>query len=296
LGQLEGVVQRLCSEPQRLHHGMRHTMSNCPRDRTTEYLLAVLAQALVNPQNHPLPSAFRGVRQARGFRDLERAKNDLRIALETEGFETARANVVAIVTRLLRPASTDRTDHFIHFLNQLWHVTEERLGAGIDSRVFSYYAINRDSISRRITDHIRQVSGGITPALAQLHASVDQLLLPTCKDSCPECLDHRNRFNDFGRPSRELALRWLGLHTPYLSVDGNVTTWIDQCRQELQQHGMVTLCASQSMLSTVTTALPELFAEELEVDILFYPVSVQRIEKVGTNWRITLQLKDLVYA
>lgn len=296
LGQLESIVQRLCSEPQRFHHGIRHVLSNCPRDKTTEYLLAVLAQALADPQTHPLPSAFRGVRQSRGFRDLEQAKNSLRAALESEGFETARANVVSIVTRLLRPASSERTDRFIHFLNRLWHSTEESLGAGIDSRVFAYYAINRDSISRRIAGHFQQVSGGMTASAAQLHASVDQLLLPTCKDSCPECLDHRNRYNDFGRPSRDLALRWLGLHTPELSVNDNPTTWLDQCRQELQQHGMATLYVSQAMLPTVTNALPELFAEELEVDILFYPVSVQRIEKVGTNWRIKLQLKDLVYA
>ena len=296
LGHLERIVQKLCSEPQRFHHGMRHVLSNCPRDETTEYLLAVLAKVLADPQTHPLPSAFRAVRQARGFRDLDSAKNSLRGALENEGFETTRANVLSIVTRLLRPASSQRTDQFIHFLNQLWHATEERLGAGIDSRVFAYYAINRDSISRRIADHFRQVSGGLIASPAQLHASLDQLLLPTCKDCCPECLDHRNRYNDFGVPSRDLALRWLRLDIPELAVDDNPTTWLDRCRQDLQQHGMATLRVSHSMLPTVTSALPELFADELEVDILFYAVSVQRIEKIGTNWRITLQLKDLLYA
>jgi hypothetical protein len=252
-------------------------MSNCPRENTTGYLLAVLAQALADPLSHLLPTAFRGVRQSRGFRDLEQAKNGLRAALVSEGFATARSNIVSIVTRLLRPASSQQTDLFIHFLNQLWHTTEGRLRAGIDSRVFSYCAINRASISRRITDHFQQVSGGMIPSAAQLHASVDQLLLPTCKDSCPECLDHRNRYNDFGRPSRDLAIRWLGMQTPELSVDNNPLTWLDECRQELQQHGIATLCVSQVMLSAVTTTLPELFAEDLEVDILFYPVSILRI-------------------
>jgi hypothetical protein len=296
LGQVENIVQRLCSEPQRFHHGMRHVMSSCPRDNTTEYLLAVLAQALGDPHHQPLPSAFRSVRQSRGFRELEQAKNALRAALGNEGFETARANIVSIVTRLLRPGSSEGTDRFTHFLNRLWHVTEERLGAGIDSRVFAYYAINRDSISRRLTDHFQQVSGGTTPTDPQLHATVDQLLLPPCKDSCPECLDHRNRYNDFGRPSRELALRWLGMHSPELSVDENPNTWLQLCRDELQHRGMVTLSVSQAVLPNVAQALPELFAEDLEVDILFYSTSIQRIEKVGMDWRITLQLKDLVYA
>jgi hypothetical protein len=45
----------------------------------------------------------------------------------------------------------------------------------------------------------------------------------------------------------------------------------------------------------MTTQLNSLFAKEIEVGILFYPISIQRIEKRGNNWIITLQLKDLTH-
>jgi len=140
-----------------------------------------------------------------------------------------------------------------------------------------------------------QVSGGMTPTAVQLHATVDQMLFPVCKDSCPECLHQPNRYNDFGRPSRDLALRWLGLRPTELSVDDNLSDWLKLCRNELQQRGIVTIAVTQAALPTVTQSIAELLSEELEVDVLFHPVSIQRVERTGTDWRITLQLKNLVY-
>jgi hypothetical protein len=45
----------------------------------------------------------------------------------------------------------------------------------------------------------------------------------------------------------------------------------------------------------VMSRLNVLFSLEVEAGILFHPISIQRIEKDGSHWIITLQLKDLIH-
>ena len=129
-----------------------------------------------------------------------------------------------------------------------------------------------------------------------MYALLQQFLFLDCKDSCRECLDLPNLYNDFGRPSRELASLWLGLFVPEVSVDDHPEDWQLLVQQSLKEGGAVRLAASSACLPAVTAVLPTLLAEEVEADFLLLPISVRRIDKEGAVWKITLQLKEAFHA
>jgi hypothetical protein len=296
LGQIETVVHDLLEAPQQLGDGIRHALAHSPRSDSTRTLLAVLERAVTDPPDRPLPDAFRQVRQARGFLALERAKQALRSALEPEGFLSSRAAVVSVVTRLLRPGSSPQTDGMMALVNRNWKRDESRLGVGIDPRVFAYLCVQRPPLRDRLLRLFTQISGGVPPSEPQMYALLQQFLLLDCKDSCRECLDLPNLYNDFGRPSRELATLWLGLVMPEVSVDEHPEDWQLRAQQSLKEVGSVRLSASPACLPAVTAALPSLLAEEVEADFLLLPVSVRRIDKEGAVWKLTLQLKEAFHA
>jgi hypothetical protein len=122
---------------------------------------------------------------------------------------------------------------------------------------------------------------------------VQQFLLSGCEDSCPECLDHPNQFNDFGRPSRSLALAWLGLSLTEVSVKENPTDWLDRIREILLNEFRVRLVTEPSTLSEVASGLQGLLAEEMEARGLLLPVSITAIERKGIAWVVTLQVKGV---
>lgn len=296
LGQIETIVHQLLQEPHLLHDGVRHFLSHCPRFDSTRTLLSVLERGTRDPADRPLPQAFEQVRLARGFAALERAKQSLRTALEQEGFLSSRPTVVSVVTRLLRPGSSRRTDELMLFVNRSWRKLERKLKLGIDARVFAYVCLQRGPLNRRMQSIFSEVSGGVPATDPQMYALLQQFLLLDCQDSCRECLDFPNPYNDFGRPSRDLARLWLGLTVPELSVDDHPADWQARAQDLLQQAANVRLCVSNARIAEVTAVLPALLAEELEVDYLLLPVSIRRIEQEGALWKITLQLKEALHA
>ena len=98
LGQVETIVQHCCRQPQQLLEAFEHALWNCPRASAANLILAVAEGAMAEAASGPLKTAFSDVRQAQGFRALERAKEQLRRTLESAGYPCTRSAVVGIVT------------------------------------------------------------------------------------------------------------------------------------------------------------------------------------------------------
>jgi len=128
-----------------------------------------------------------------------------------------------------------------------------------------------------------------------LYAVIQQFLIADCYDSCPECLDHPNHFNDFGRPSRSLTLSWLDINVAEVSADDDPEGWLEQVRRQLLSDGRVCVVTSATQLPNVATHLQKLLAEELESRFLLLPPSITGIARVGSNWKIMLGLKQASY-
>ncbi len=84
----------------------------------------------------------------------------------------------------------------MHLLNKAWRRHSTELGIAIDPRVFAYLCVQYAPARRRLNLIFREISNGEDPTDAQLYAVLQQFLISDCYDSCPECLDHPNRFNN----------------------------------------------------------------------------------------------------
>ena len=292
LGVIEKIVQRLSTDPNRFHNGMRFVLGHCQREQTTNYLRSIVDQVQSNPE---LVDSFRTVRSARGFSSLERAKDELQQSLSRNGFDKTRERFVSLMSNILKPGSTPQTDSLIRDINNCWHEAEAQLQVGIDPRVYAYTVLRDDNFQPQIAAHFQQLNGQVAATPAQLYCATERFLLPVCPDSCPECLIAFNRYNDFGIPSRELANLWLGLHTPTIRITDANSEWRTEVADGIVESGLIAIEFAASISEDVIRQLNELFANEIEVGILFHPVSIQRVEKSGSCWTVTLQLKDLTH-
>ncbi len=291
LGQIEAVVKELRQSPERLTDGLRFTLSFCRRQFLTNNLIDLLRYVVSREDPNKIRIAFATARSAKGFEQLAEAKEILQSTLEQAGFDSSRDVVVAVVTKLLRAGSSHRSDATTYLLNRGWRRQEKKLGVSMDARTFAYVCIRYAPARRRLVQLFRELSGGEDPTDSQLYSAVQQLLLSGCEDSCPECLDHPNQFNDFGRPSRSLALAWLGLSLSEVSVKENPEDWLDCVRKILLSEFRVRLVAEPSRLPEVASGLQGLLAEEMEAQDLLLPVSITAVERKGVAWGITLQVK-----
>jgi hypothetical protein len=205
------------------------------------------------------------------------------------GLPASRTMVVSVITRLIRCGTSERTDAMIHLLNQSIKRQSSRLGIELDPRVFAYLCVHYPPARRRFAKIFEEI-GGISPSDGQIYAILQHFLIYGCKDSCPECLDHPNRFNDFGRPSRLLAESWLNVKIPEISVESD--DWVHLTMQNLRAYGQVQVLADTSRLARVAKILQGLLAEELEMDYLLLPISIAGIKRSGPEWKITLQVKE----
>lgn len=292
LGVIEKIVQELSSDPNRFHNGMRHMLVDCQRNKTTEYLIGVLSEL---PSNVSLSDAFSKVRSTKGFGGQRTAKDSLQAALLATGFDATRARFVALMSKVLHPGTSPTTDDLMRLLNREWHATEQSLSVGIDPRVYAYSALRNDTIREGVDRHFQQLHGLTNPNDVQRYSAVERSLLPVCRDSCPECLSQSNMYNDFGIPSRELASVWLETTTSTICVGNPNENWEAEVRSVLASEGLVTVEFSADISAEITPRMHELFAIEMDVGVLFYPISIQRLEKSGKSWRLTLQLKDLIH-
>lgn len=292
LGVIERIIHRLGTDPHRFHNGMRHVLRHCQRQQTTSYLRAVVEDVLIN---NSLEGCFGRVRSAKGFKGQEKAKSELQRILKNSGFDATRDRFVALMSKVLQPGSSSSTDVFIRDINTSWHDAERELQVGIDSRVFAYSALQTHEINEQITTHFGQLNGGSAPSPAQTYNATERFLFPTCLDACQECLVTYNRYNDFGMPSRELANVWLGIRTSTIFITAPQDEWESDVQKNIVQTGMVAIHFANTIATQIVQQLNEVLAKEIEVGILFHPLSIQRIEKDGNAWLVTLQLKDLVH-
>lgn len=291
LGIIERIVQRLCTDPNRFHYGMRHVLASCPRDRTTRYLLALVASV---QGNNAIAESFARIRTVQGFSGQDAAKLQLQASLSDNGFDSTRERFVSLMSNVLRPGSSSQTDLLIHDLNNRWHDAETKLQVGIDSRVFAYSVLSDSEFSQNLSSHFLQLHGQAQPSPAQLYSATERFLMPTCPDSCQECLTSFNRYNDFGIASRELANLWLGLETPTITISSPSDDWRAEVKELIRHAGLVSIRFQFGLSAAITDQLNELFASEVEVGVLFHPISIQRIQRDANTWTVTLQLKDLI--
>jgi len=291
VGQIETIVREMQRQPRRYLDGLEFALNFCEREQAAANLL-VAAREACRPASH-VHAAFDQVRQAAGFAALQKASEQLRSALQAQGFSAARPVVVSVVNKLLRPGSSGASDRLIHRLNRAWRRRSDHLGISVPARTFAYTYAQHSKIGPLLRSYFASI-GGEPPTEPQLFAQLQQLLFESCPDSCPECLNQRGRYYDLGLPSRALARDWLGIEIPEVSLDADPAGWLEAAREILRTAGRVRLVASAAQRVALAQALPALAVAELELESLQASVSVARIEQSADRVAVVLHIPDFV--
>lgn len=292
LGQIEYISASIRTNPGQFTDSLRHAISFCPRETRDHHLLRILEKAVKSDTDSRVQSAFRDIRNARGFHQMADAKENLQRVLWKEGLDGSRETFVSLLARLIRPGSTSRTDAFVYLLNRARRKHERRLGVAIDPRTFAYLCVQYQPLMRRLKELFRSIGGGHEPSSGQIYSSLQQFLFEGCSDSCPECIGIKNWFDSRARPSRNLATNFLNLVDPVINVGESESNWYDLLHQTLTSAQRVNLRFSESQLANVTARLQLLLAQELEVGIFYVPISLSAVHRDGDMWNITVEAKS----
>jgi hypothetical protein len=291
VGHVETIVREMQRQPRRFLDGLEFALNHCEREESAQNLLATVDAGCNDPS--PIHTAFSQAREASGFTALEDAREQLRSALHTQGFSASRALIVSVVTKLLRPGSSNLSDRLTRLLNQDWQRRSQRLGIAVPVRTAAYTFTRHPVLGSFLRRYFESL-GGEPPSDPQLFAQLQQLLFESCPDSCPECLNQRGRYYDLGLPSRALARDWLGIEISEILIDANPNNWLEEARTVLRNQGRVRLVATSAQKAALSQALPQLTVAELELESLRVSVSVARIEQAADRTAVVLHIPDFV--
>lgn len=296
LGQIEAIVREIKRKPRRFLDGIEHALTSCARMEVASDLLTIVERAVTEARTGGgLAEAFSGVRDAMrsgGFPELLQAKDSLRQAIHDHGLIARRSTVVATTTTLLRPATQRTTDGLVLGLHRSRSRLSRTLGLQIPARTFGFLAANYRPLQRRLNDLFVGISAGEAPTLPQVYSQLQQMLLDVCYDSCTDCLDQRNPYDQSGKPSRSVALAWLTLDVAEVHLDGDQAGWVELARETLRRRGRVCLVAGEAQSQGLSRGLVQLVNQELDRAGLLVPVSIAGIHRRKGMTRVTLQIRD----
>jgi len=292
LGQIETIVREIQRQPRRFLDGLEFALEHCPREQMATDLNSV-ARVATQKRDSGIANAFDQIRNVAGFNELDAAKESLKHHLQSRGFSGQRRLIVSIVNKLLRPGTNASSDSLVFRLNRLWTRCSRKLGISVPLRTFAYTCTGHLQIRKFLSNYFEGI-GGEPPTDPQLFAQIQQLLFEGCKDSCPECLNQRGRFQDLGIPSRSLAREWLGVEIQSVSLKEHPYDWQEHARKILRDEGRVRIIMAVSEKNAVADSLPRLCVEEIDLESLRVPTSVAKIEQVGDELFIVLHIQDYV--
>ena len=293
LGQMESVVREINGDPRYFLDGLEHALASCPRESWSANLNAVIKCAHKEHRagTGALSAAFNDIRNAQTMSALEQAKSSLVAAMHNRGLNPQRSNISAVSMKLLRPGSSKDTDTLTFFVNESWQRHSQKIGLEIPIRTFAYLVSSYPPSQRRLINLFRRVYN-VAPSFPHLYAIIQQLLFDSCEDSCPDCLNNPNYFNDFGKPARSIALSWLFLHVAEVEVREKDNKWMSRTRDALEKEGRVCLVAQMDERDLLIKKVVPLFFEELNVQSYRESVHISQIERSGGRIRLTLNIRN----
>lgn len=290
VGIVSRIADALAQRPRDLELQLRDTLRNCDREEIGSQLHA-LAEWL-GDDDPALVKAFGAIRTENTLPEVLNARDRLIRTLEQHGLAATRELVVAIVSKFLRPNSDEKSDHLIASLVKLWDATEERLGTVVDLRVMAVAALRMPEIDRRLNAVLEHVGGSDAQVdEAQKFNLLQSLLWLSCIDSCPDCIERRQPFQELLKPSRALLLAALNLNAqPTLYGEQG---WEQRVQERLAHEFQALLSCEQEELEVCKRDALALLTQPVEVGYqLFYPL-IERIERQGMHWLISMSIREM---
>ncbi len=253
--------------------------------------MATVADLLTH--GHPaLRDAFASVRAVGDLPTQEATRRVLIRTLEDVGIPATRALVVALNAKLLRPNSGPDSDDLIATLVRHWSEEEQRIGCAIDVRVMAVAARQIPEIATMVTAVLQRIGGTTNVDETQVFNLLQSLLWLTCHDSCPDCIETWQPYQETVRPSRAVLFSLL---TPRATpiVYGEIG-WRDKAAHLLGTEYHARIRCGQDQLAACKKDLLDVSVTPIEADYqLFYP-TVERIGRMDRQWTIDLVVGEML--
>lgn len=293
VGLISRIADAIALRPREFDLQMLDTLQHCEREQLAGQL-QTLAQ-LVDQADTLLSSAFAQVRDVADLPKQVETRQVLATILDNHGVPPTRELIVALNTKFLRPNSSPDTDMLIATLVRYWRQEEERIGCAIDLRVMAVAALRIPEIKEQVREVLERI--GVPEARtdeSQIFNLLQSLLWLNCHNSCPDCVEAQQPYQQLARPSRALLLALLYPHAQPIAY--GVPRWKEQVQQELTSAYHVRISCEQDHLEECKKCLLDMLTEPIEIGFQFFYPGVERLARTGRQWIIEVSVRELMYA
>jgi hypothetical protein len=288
VGLVQRIAEAIARRPRDLDMQLLDTLRHCDRELLASQLSTVAR--LVGERDADLAAAFSSARRALDLRGQAETLKAIGGALEPHGLPATRDLVVALNSKFLRPGSGPDSDELVAALAARWDHEQRRLGVAIDLRVIAVAARQLEEIDVLVQQVLGRVGGG---GLQQSHVfnMLQSLLWLDCRDSCPDCIERRQHYQDLIKPSRAL-LRSIVDPASDVVVYGE-PAWLERLIERLGDQYAAQVVCEQVQLTELHEELINTIATAVEVGFQQHYPTVDRVERRGNGWLLGLILRDL---
>lgn len=289
-----GVIDRLLGEvdadPSLFDTALEASLTTCAAERIVTNVEHAVGESLRRASH--MGAAFADVRDARSYHDLVEAQRALVSALTESGCDADRAAVAALVGKALMPGSGPMTDRWLRGLTRGRRRASDRLGIGIDTRVWAYWTTTSRKRRALLVQTLSAMEGGV-PTDSQITSAAARLTLDPCRDSCPDCLGVNRELSGVSA-SRRLARQWLDLgHVDHFIVAGQDESWLLALDDALATRSRLRIRCSEGTRSNVGRALAERLAVRHDRGYVLAGFRVAGVLRVGQDWDVLVRIDDM---
>ena len=291
VGLISKIAEAISLYPRDFELQLDDCVQYCEREQLSKQL-ELISEKIAEDQSS-IQISFDQIRKSVDLPKIETSRILLAQALKSNGIPVRREMLVALNTKFLRPNSDRDSDKLIAMLVNEWKKQEARLGITIDLRVMAVAAWRLPNIQSQIKALITRTGGGTHDLEEnQVFNLLQSMLWLKCTDSCPECIEYWNPYQELPRPSRYLVSSLINLDIPvihYLEVD-----WIQMVRDNLSMRYQVLVECKQEQVDSCKQDLLTYLVNPVEIGYQnLYPV-IDRITRIENGWQVSLVIRELL--
>jgi hypothetical protein len=290
VGIIERLIAEISSDASLFDTAVEAALSQCRSERLTDNSLHALRQ--IRRQESDLGAAFRSIRQAGAYGELQSALEVLVHDLATSGCDADKEAVTALAGKVLMPGSSPATDRWIRVLTDGRKKAERRISMAIDTRLWAYWTVSSVARRRRLSETLRAMHGQ-APSDAQLTGAARRMTLDPCRDACPECLGTGKEMRGI-IPSRRLARQWLNLtQTDRVIRVDDASAWVVALDEALLSDTRIRLRFSDAQKNHVSGVLVGRLAQPYDRGFALAGFRIVSTSRIEGGWEAQLRVDDL---
>jgi hypothetical protein len=290
VGLISKIADAIAQRPREFELQLLDTLQHCDRQQLSINLRAITT--LIEKDDPDLKQAFWQARNKTDLLSLTHTRQLLTETLGVNGIPGTRQLIVALNTKFLRPSSEQDTDKLITTLVKHWELEQARLGCAIDLRVMSVVAREIDEVEQQVQQVLQRIGGvNVKVDESQVSNLLQSLLWLDCVDSCPDCIERWQPYQQPVRPSRAMLLTLLDPHAEL--VHYGEEGWQAQLEQRLATQYQAQLSCQQAELPECKQSLLASLATPIEIGFQYFFPFVERVERTGKQYVIHVVIREL---